>query len=59
MYQKENEHHLIVKAEFGFYEGFKELGRAMVDKKLLINAEEIFNFTIEEIIQIQSQKSDF
>ena len=29
MYQKENEHHLIVKAEFGFYEGFKELGRAI------------------------------
>ncbi len=54
LYQKEKEHHWISKAQFLMREGLTALGQQFVEDAILTNKEEIFNYSIVEIIKLIS-----
>jgi phosphohistidine swiveling domain-containing protein len=51
LYQKENEHHIVARAQHQIRQGLLQLGQALVAQGALTDPERIFEYTIEEVIR--------
>jgi hypothetical protein len=52
LYQKENEHHVVARAQHKIHEQMLVLGQKLTDKGLLKTPEQIFDLPIEEAAKL-------
>jgi phosphohistidine swiveling domain-containing protein len=52
LYQKENEHHIIARAQHQIQEKLLQLGQSLVDRGLLKSPDEVFTLPIEEVAKL-------
>lgn len=57
LYQKENEHHLIAQANYKIRDGLIQLGMRLVEKGILKDKEEVFSFTLDELVHLSQEKN--
>ncbi len=52
LYQKENEHHIVARAQHQIHEKLQQYGEMLVVRGLLRSPEEVFNLQIEEVAKM-------